>query len=532
MEEITPIKGVLPPSIIPVVILRGTDYQMGYQYGQQAGQYIEMLKDATWAAIPKSLNRDDVLFTLKGLQSYVIKYTPEAIDQIKGIADGATSAGYEVSYTDVLLINCPMESLSGSLPPGTQSDELPPDGCSVFAAWGRSTTSGKLIFGDSKDSVFNHQVIIVAFPDKGNNYMTGVRAGELGEHFAMNNMGLFIGTGQNPSKLENYTCGIRKPFIIQHLLRFTNNATEAKSKFISWKFGKHTNFIFADVKGDAYVVERTATAKPVRKSGGYGETDFIYSTNNVMTDEMKKEVNGKKYIEHAGWKIDGNAIPRSLMIWNMLHNYQGNVDLDFVKMMWRFNDHPKPNSIKKEDYRIERDQKICRFENMRVTVGLPDNGDKGEAYICTGPAGRILHPPTHRKRDCFQIDGTHSFYKLTLASSPVEIVRLSKEDAHENLTNLYRELMFLKHTDPGYTLLNGIYSQATTEYYEGVIAYNKGRLANGNKALLFLSSAATALTKSQAHAKQAYNALVPPPTRPKDLGLKPYKGSWGKWASI
>jgi len=532
MKEVKAIKGVLPPSIIPVVILSGTDYQMGYQYGQQAGQYIEMLRDATWAAIPKSLTRDNVLRTLKGLQSYVIKYTPELIDQIKGIADGATSAGYEVSYTDVLLINCPYESLSGSLPSGAQSDELPPDGCTVFAAWGRSTTNGKLIFGDSKDSVFNHQLVIVAFPETGNNYMIGVRAGELGEHFAMNNKGLFIGTGLNPSKLENYTYGIRKPFIVQHLLRFTNSASEAKDKFLSWQFGKPTNFIFADVKGDAFVVERTAAAKPVRKSGKYGETDFIYSTNNVMMDEMKKEVNGKKYIEHAGWKIDGNAIPRSLMIWNMLHNYQGKVDLDFVKMMWRFNDHPKPYSIKKEDYRIERDQKICRRENMRVAVGLPDNGNQGEAYICTGPVGRILHPPTLRKRDCFQIAGTHSFYKLTLASSPVEVVRLAKEDAHENLADLYHELMVLKYTDPGYAVLNGIYSQATTEYYEGGIAYNKGRLASGSKALLFLATAATAFTKSQAHAKQAHNALVPPPACPKDVGLKPYKGSWGSWASI
>jgi len=31
----------LPPSIMPVVILKGSDYDMGFQYGQQAGQWME-----------------------------------------------------------------------------------------------------------------------------------------------------------------------------------------------------------------------------------------------------------------------------------------------------------------------------------------------------------------------------------------------------------------------------------------------------------------------------------------------------------
>ena len=31
---------VLPPDILPVVILTGSDYEMGYQYGRQAGHLI------------------------------------------------------------------------------------------------------------------------------------------------------------------------------------------------------------------------------------------------------------------------------------------------------------------------------------------------------------------------------------------------------------------------------------------------------------------------------------------------------------
>ena len=37
----TKAKDVLPPGILPVVILSGSDYEMGYQYGQQVGPYLE-----------------------------------------------------------------------------------------------------------------------------------------------------------------------------------------------------------------------------------------------------------------------------------------------------------------------------------------------------------------------------------------------------------------------------------------------------------------------------------------------------------
>ncbi|MEE9502051.1 MAG: hypothetical protein V3V48_08255, partial [Candidatus Aminicenantaceae bacterium] len=43
----TKAKDVLPPGILPVVILSGSDYEMGYQYGQQVGPYLEKEKEAT-----------------------------------------------------------------------------------------------------------------------------------------------------------------------------------------------------------------------------------------------------------------------------------------------------------------------------------------------------------------------------------------------------------------------------------------------------------------------------------------------------
>ena len=59
-------------------------------------------------------------------------------------------------------------------------------------------------------------------------------------------------------------------------------------------------------------------------------------------------------------------------------------------------------------------------------------------------------------------------------------------------------------------------------YYEDRV---QGGRAEGNQGVYMWSKALRAYTRCQALAKQVYNALVPPATKPEDLGLKP----WGFW---
>ena len=81
----------------------------------------------------------------------------------------------------------------------------------------------------------------------------------------------------------------------------------------------------------------------------------------------------------------------------------------------------------------------------------------------------------------------------------------------------------------GYAALDDLYSEANAEYYEGNIAFDRALLGSGNEALREFAKAATAFTRSQAHARQVYEALVPQPTSPTDLGLRPFGGDWATW---
>ena len=56
-EVSDPARDKLPPSILPVIILSGSDYEMGYQYGQQAAAYIEKTKESSWASALQQFSR-------------------------------------------------------------------------------------------------------------------------------------------------------------------------------------------------------------------------------------------------------------------------------------------------------------------------------------------------------------------------------------------------------------------------------------------------------------------------------------------
>jgi len=535
---------------MPVVILSGSDYEMGCQYGQQAGQSIEMRKNAMWAEAFQDLklSRDEVFHELKAYEYYIKEYTPEAIEMMKGMAAGATAAGYDVSYTDALMLNCMLRTLGparrgpvGPYPSGAEDIVLPDEGCSHWAAWGSTTTNGKLICGDSADAIFDYQVAIIAFPHDGNNYMTVVNTGQLARHFSMNNNGLFTGSSGGFARRDiDFYYGVPRNLAGLHQIRFANSAAEAKDMILPMPVAWSWNLSLVDVRGNAFVVEITSAQKSVRESGDFGETDFIYATNNFFTEQMKEAMFGGESIEHGGFQESSPvtpvswamcSIPRNLELWTMFTKYHGRVDLDFAKMMWRFAGNPPPYH-KPTDYAIWKetyfgssgkgwDQKICNLGSLRVAIALPDDGDKGIAYLCTGPAGRVAYP-LRPDLDHYQIAGTHAFYNLALASSPAEIVSIANNEAEEYIGEAYSKLMWLNYTDAGYAALDELYSLANTEYYEGVNWKTKATLAKGDEALFYFARAATAFTRSQAHAKQVHNALVPPAACPEDLGLQPY----------
>jgi hypothetical protein len=526
-----PAGGTLPPSILPIVILQGSDYEMGRQYGTQTASYLGKTREGKWAAALQRFSRAEVLKALRANQHFIKTYTPEWIEYMRGIADGATAAGYPMTYTDILLMNCTLpDPKTSTYPPGAEMDKLPPKRCSVASAWGSATTDGRLIGIDTLDtSEVPFAVVIAAFPDRGNAYLCAADAGEIGDHFLMNDKGLFLGNsgGGGSPRPEDEDYGIGWSCSLPYLVRFSDSAEEARDRILEWKINVPENFHFVDTEGGAYVVEKTSAIQAVRKPGDFSEKDFLFSTNNYLAEKMKVTKEGDFVGAHGGY--GAYAAPRNKMIWDMLHNYHGKINIDFAKMILRFPGSPPP-------FPPEGgwDAMFCRPTNLWTAVALPQNGDKGEAFICTGPAGRILHASTafdgSTMRPTYQYTaGTHTFCHLRLAAGPKEFVEAAREYADEAIASAYGRLMFLNFSDPGYPELKALYGTAVEEMFEGRDFYNKALLSEGGERLALFARSASLFARSQAHAGEVFEAIVPPPTSPSDLGLRPFGGDWASW---
>lgn len=533
--------GALPPSIMPIVILKGSNYEMGYQYGQQAGKLLNMRKESAWAQARRELSREKTLELVKIVQWHIKKYAPEAIEMMKGMAEGARDSGFDISYTDVLLSNAGVRSPgpTWTYPPENEGEEIGMD-CSSWAAWGQTTTDGRLICGDSQDRFFFHSLAVAAFPENGNSYVSPAIAGYLTHKPCINNKGVCIGvTGGTGRRDIDQDFGLPFHMALHHMIRFADSAEEAKDMLLSWEIAECTSWTISDTGGNAYVVEMTAAVKSVRKPGDHGEKDFIYCTNNYMQKDMRDAIQGIDFIEHAGWlgrPSDHGSISRNKEIWTMLTRYKGKVDLDFARMMWRFPGDPPPYprdemfmKTYKESGGRNWTPKICNLLNASVAIAMPDRGNNGTMFISTGPAGRIAYPSSPKGGTQFQIDGTHSFFELVLASTPNEVIDKAWNAAYRNLFDFNRVFMQLEPTDTKRLAIEGLFILAKTEYYEGVNWRNKSGLVDGHESLYCLSRAATSFTRSQAHARQCLNSLIFPAACPEDLGLVSYKETaWEK----
>jgi hypothetical protein len=524
---------LLPPDILPVVFLSGSDFEMGYQYGQQAAAHIHLNIQGSWASALQRMSHDQVIAGLKGSQYYIERHTPEIIEMVKGMAAGVTAAGYETSYEDALMMNCVLpDPDTSNMPNGAEQSDLPPrKSCSVCSAWGSATKDGRLVGLDTVDGSGEafRAVVLVAFPDNGHNYMCGAVAGEMGEHFYINNNGMFIGNsggGASPRE-EDYDYGLCWANALPHIIRFADNAVEARDIMTGFPINFPENFHFVDQEQNAFVVEKTAAAQAVRASGDFGENDFLFSTNTYLHEDMAVTKFGEFVKQHGGY--DPYSSPRNMLFWDMLNNYHGEIDPEFMKMILRFPGNPPPHPPEGG-----WDAKICRPSNGWVSVSIPHRGDEGLANVCTGPAGRVIHSSmasdgSDLLSNYQYIDGTHTFYRLRLASDPKAVVDQAKEHAYLDLATAYKELMQLNYRDAGYAALEDLYSLANSEYYRGNIATDQALLSSGNEALKLFGKAATQYTRAQAHAMQVYEALVPQPTSPTDLGLRLFGGDWATW---
>lgn len=563
----------LVPEITPVIILQGSDHEMGHQYAQQL---VEIF--GKWILERKTGNKfsESELKILKEWEKQHEKYTPWLLDFCHGWVEGANELGIEMSYEDVLDLwighKKPAEDFldTGGLP------EIPQLACSGVAAWGKATKDGKLVTGSTGDHDMSYQVTIVGYPEKGNNFIyspfgaTGDIAGAGSVYFfghpAMNDKGLvYVHHGGGPKFLEPrkyWGYGIRRAASVMHVLRFCDNAREAEEMEKSWPIGdvglgdqNTVGGFYADGEY-AYIIEGRKEPEAIRNAGILGEEDFIYANNStahpraIESEWMSQEKDEWMWDEHGGWRPKNptgmtkslslffyyfsgrlstsdllrkgmmfaytNSCNRNRYLFDMMSKGFGKIDTQYMKMVYRNRGTIPEGPWKKISKDYEKTGKWGKISTGHASNAMTVviKSDECLYYMCAGPAKRGLAPMMPSSN--ISIYGeTNAFWELKLAGSPEKMIEYVKERAQTFIKDAKQELAKLNEHDTAYEPLNELIRQAGENFEKGEQKSN----FSGKKSIYSLSKSVRAYTRAQVRAKQVLNALVPLPENLEDLML-------------
>ena len=293
---------------VPLIVVRGTPYEMGRQLGVALKQEIHAFVPAALKGIANELGVS--VDNLRDVWARTAAYADDRVEQeMLGLADGSG-----ISLSTLQAVHAvPL---------------LMPYSCSSIAAWGDATEDGHLYQTRNLDwnmEVGAHEfpVIVVYVPDQGIPHVVPTFAGIIGAHTGMNVKGIALSEmGDAPGKEAPYF--VHAPHFtvfFRTMLYDADSLTETLEIFQQQPMTKRYHFVFGDGQAEKRAVKIRAHALEPE-----GKRVAIWKDNdpsdefapNIMSccvynDEgrgafptLKKErgkLNGKKLVDLA------NSIP-------------------------------------------------------------------------------------------------------------------------------------------------------------------------------------------------------------------------------
>jgi isopenicillin-N N-acyltransferase like protein len=232
---------------VPLVIVRGTPYEMGFQLGKnlrtEIGTFIPAALHGVCAELDVSVD------TLQEVWSRSAAYADDRVEQeLAGLADGS---------------GVPLKTLQAmhAVP------LLMPYSCSSIAAWGKATRDGHLYQTRNLDwsmeiGAHNFAVVVVYVPDQGHPHVVPTFAGFIGAHTGMNMQGIALAEMGDASRKEAPYFVHAPHFTVyfRTLLYDADSLTEALDIFAQQPLTKRYHFVFGDGRSEKRAVKIVAHA--------------------------------------------------------------------------------------------------------------------------------------------------------------------------------------------------------------------------------------------------------------------------------
>lgn len=285
---------------VPVIHVKGSHYDVGYQIGGQLKGYIlqevaEMKKKPNWTKV----RAEAELFL-----AYSKKYLPEYVTEIKGAAD---AVGLELE--DLFPGLC--EEIADENYHFTR-------GCSDLIASNDVTADGSVLAAHNNDTSPSTQdsVVIVHYQVDGEPEIVAVGYGGLGISVGYNSAGISLTGNQVDS--NDMRVGVPRLLLVRKILA-AKTLGEAIDAAILKERASNYNQVITDASGEIYSIEGSATDyAPLYATDGY-----LVHSNHYVAPWMRK------------FEFDTNGITSSIIRYNrgtrLLKKNLGRITVDMLK---------------------------------------------------------------------------------------------------------------------------------------------------------------------------------------------------------
>jgi hypothetical protein len=299
----------------PLLVLQGTSYCMGYQMGYLMPEGTARMSKDYKKVVAEALLKiqyEDAPWLFNFLQEQTLLLCRDElkkgsipgylIEEMQGVADGATAAGFSVSFDDVLLLNEGFDAtysilFTGALPSLTLLKEqlysnmqrlkaqgrqdivskiessisvsdgkaffpsARPDfmGCNEFVVSGNATTDGKVFHGrdfmffpglyDEENNRYMYpdaSVMAIYLPEEGLPFVTATAAGFVGHPTALNNRGLSMGVDVVQAGCTRATPGLGSLLVLRDIVQHCGTIGDALARMESQDRGVSWLYVIAD----------------------------------------------------------------------------------------------------------------------------------------------------------------------------------------------------------------------------------------------------------------------------------------------
>lgn len=345
---------------VPVIHVKGTHYEVGYQIGMQMKDQLKELIQQSKDYVEKkmSMSWEDIRAQSQIFLEISKKHMPGYVEEIRGAADAAG-----IDLVDLFTDMCEEIFAKNYI-----------KGCSDLIASGDVTTDGSVLAAHNNDTSpdLEEFAVVVHYEVEGEPEILAVGYGGLAISFGYNSAGISL-TG-NELSMNDMKLGVPRLLLVRKILS-ARTIGEAIDAAIFQPRASNYNQVITDENGEIYSIESSATDYEAI----YAEEGYLVHTNHYLSPRMRK------------YELDSQDITTSIVRYcranRLMKTYKGRISIDLIKSFLQ--DH------------VNRPGSICRHgKGVKTTLSVIINLSAKTMLLARGnPCESTYHEYTFRGKE-------------------------------------------------------------------------------------------------------------------------------------